>query len=397
MIFHVDLNAFFASIEQRDNPKLRGKPVIVGGPAKHRGVVAAASYEARKYGIHSAMPLSIAFRLCPHVILVSPNFPNYTKESKAFYEVLYSFSPFIEQVSIDEAYISFYGFEAYYGDFTALAKKIKQAIVKRLGITSSVGIAANKTVAKVASSRHKPDGLTVVAKGKEKAFLTDLPLQELPGLGEKTEERLKRLGIKTLGELANTSRTKLATLFGKHGEYLWEASNGEGDEMVETNWQRKSIGTETTLLFDSNNKNFLEQTLYFLTLRAVSDLRSEGKKARGISLKIRSSSFQTKTHQAKLFFLTDNTKELYESAKKLLYEAWNGQSMLRLIGVSFFNLTTQAGQSSLFEPLSKKTHAVETTLDKLREKHGFWSIYPASLLSKKATLKKHAKVHSSQV
>lgn len=391
MIFHVDLDAFFASIEQRDNKALAGKPVIVGGPSRHRGVVAAASYEARKYGIHSAMPLSQAFRLCQSLILVPPDFKKYTRESKIFYKTLYSFTPFIEQVSIDEAYTSFYGFESYYEDFVQLGHTIKRAIVKKLDITASIGIATNKVVSKIASNKQKPDGLTIVKKGDEKPFLTPLPLRDLPGLGIKTEEQLTQLEIRTLGELSNVPLTKLKTLFGKHGEHLYYASNGIGDKSLTMDWERKSLGAETTFLFDSNDREFLEQTLYFLTLRATFNLRLECKKATGITVKIRSSSFQTQTHQGKLSFATNNTKQVYERAKELFYEAWDGRSLLRLIGLSLFDLTKKISQETLFEPLERRSQNVEATLDNLREKHGFWSIYPASLLKEKTTLKRLAK------
>lgn len=381
MIFHVDLDAFFASIEQRDNPKLRGKPVIVGGPAKHRGVVAAASYEARKYGLHSAMPLATAFRLCPHVILIPPRFKTYSDESERFYKVLSLFTPFVEPVSIDEAYLSFYGFETYYGDFTKLAEKIKRTIFTKIGVTASIGLATNKTIAKVASNKNKPDGLTYVPVGIEKAFLANLMLRDLPGIGIKTEAKLTSLGVQTIGQLATLSQARLSILFGKHGVYLWQAANGLGDQRLMLDWEQKSFGAETTFLFDTNDKEFIEQTVYFLSLRIASDLRKEGKLARGVTIKLRNFRFQTQTHQAKVAFTIDSTKLLFILAKTLLYRVWDKKTMLRLIGVSTFALTRHSIQGSLFETIPTYAKNVETTLDQIRKKHGFWSIIPGALLS----------------
>lgn len=387
MLFHIDLDAFFASIEQRDNPHLRGKPVVVGGPSR-RAVVAASSYEARKYGIYSAMPLYKALQLCPKVIIIEPHFSKYNLASKIFYEILSSYSPFLEPISIDEAYLSFYGFEEYYPNLLEVARKIKRAIQSKLDITASIGIAANKVTAKVASNYQKPNGLTMVAKGKEKVFLTNLPIRDLPGLGVKTEEKLTGMDIKTLGHLSKVSPDRMKLLFGKHGSYLYAAANGRGEEELVLDWQRKSLGAETTFSFDSNNSSFLEQTLYFLSLRISSDLRKEGKLAGGVVLKLRTSTFQTKTHQAKLLTLTNATKPIFEKAKALLKTSWDRKTPLRLIGMSVFELTTTIKQPSLFEEPPKIRRNIEATLDKIRQKHGFWSIVPGLILNQKATLRK---------
>ena len=390
MIFHVDLDAFFASIEQRDNPALRGKPVIVGGPSKHRGVVAAASYEARAYGIHSAMPLSQAFRVCPQVIFVVSNFRKYVSESKKFYKILTGYTPYVEAVSVDEAYLSFYGFEAYHKDFTKLGVSIKDAINKTLLITASIGIGTNKVIAKVASSQHKPNGLTYVDRGGEKTFLSSLPIRKLPGIGEQTEKKLKSLGIETIGEVARAGERKLTLLFGKHGVYLAQTSCGLGQKTIDTDWQRKSVGAETTFLTDTNNYETIEHTLYLLTHQAAETLREEGKKARGVAIKLRTSDFATHTHQGKLAISTDSTRVLHEKAKELLFHSWNRQSTLRLIGISFFDLVGLESplQQSFFEKQQPKITKVDPTLDTIRKKHGFWSIVPAALLQSNRNDKK---------
>jgi len=387
MLFHIDLDAFFASIEQRDNSHLLGKPVVVGGPSR-RGVVAASSYEARKYGIYSAMPLYKALALCPKLIVIEPHFPKYTLASKTFYKILANYSPFLEPISIDEAYLSFYGFEEYYSNLTTVAQKIKLDIQSKIGVTASIGIAANKVTAKVTSNYQKPDGLTVVAKGGEKAFLANLPIRDLPGLGVKSEEKLTGMGITTIGQLSKISPGKLELLFGKQGVYLSSAANGLGETELVLNWQRKSLGAETTFSFDSNSLSFLEQTLYFLSLRIASDLRGEGKLAGGVVLKLRTSAFQTKTHQAKLLAPTASTKPIFEKAKMLFRASWDLKTSLRLIGMSVFDLTTIVKQPSLFEQPQKITSNIETTLDAIRKKHGFWSIVPGLILDQKASLRK---------
>lgn len=397
MLFHVDLDAFFASIEQRDNPKLAGKPVVVGGPAfaeassgkpSRRGVVAAASYTARKYGIHSAMPLYKALILCPKAIVIEPHFSKYNLASKTFYKILSSYSPFLEPISIDEAYLSFYGFEEYYENLPALATKIKQDIQKEIGITASIGIAANKVVAKVASNYQKPDGLTVVAIGGEKAFLAKLPIGDLPGIGIKTEEKLTGMGITTIGQLSQARPGKLVLLFGRNGIYLSSAANGLGETELVLAWQKKSLGAETTFSYSSSSSSFLEQTLYFLSLRVASDLRKEGKLAGGVVLKLRTSLFQTKTHQAKLAAPSNSTRPIFEQAKMLLYTSWDQKTALRLIGISTFGLTTGVSQPSLFEQPQKVTRHIEAALDLIRKKHGFWSIIPGVIFNQKTTLRK---------
>jgi len=380
MVFHVDLDAFFASIEQRDNPALAGKPIIVGGPGKDRGVVAAASYPARKFGIHSGMPLFKAVRLCPHIILVPPNFRKYSAASHDFYEILSSFTPYIQEVSIDEAILSFYGFEAYYENFVKVAQCIQKKIYKKLGITASIGIGTNKTIAKIASNYQKPNGITFVEKGREKIFLSPLPIGDMPGIGRKTEEKLQQMEIRTIGQLSHMAKPTLSILFGKYGTSLWEAANGHGDTKISMHWDRKSLGAETTFLHDSDNEEFLKQTLYFLAIRIGEDLREEGKIARGIALKLRTNTFYTTTHQERLPIPTDSTIGIYNEAKKLLYASWNRITPLRLIGISTFDFDNQAIQQLLFSK-PKKLDRLNKTLDRIRTKFGFWSIMPGSLLS----------------
>jgi DNA polymerase-4 len=222
---HIDLDAFFVSVEQVLNPDLKGKLVVVGGKPDRRGVVASASYEARAFGLHAGMPLSTASRLCPQAIFIEGNFSRYSEASEKFMAILADFSPFLEPMGIDEAYLDATGFESLYGSILQMAKAIKQRVKDELGLCASIGIASNKVVAKVASDLSKPDGLIIVEAGKERSFLALLPIDDLPGIGKKTEQVLKRLSINTIGELANMPLDTLKSHFGVFGEVLHQFAN----------------------------------------------------------------------------------------------------------------------------------------------------------------------------
>ncbi|MBI4187632.1 MAG: DNA polymerase IV, partial [Chloroflexi bacterium] len=271
-IMHVDLDAFFVSVEQVLNPELKGKPVVVGGRPGGRGVVAAASYEARAFGLHSAMPLKTASRLCPQAIFIEGSYPKYREASQRFMAILADFSPFLEPVGIDEAYMDVTGFESLYGSIHQMAVAIRQRVKKELGLNASVGIASSKVVAKVASELSKPDGLIEVVYGEECSFLSPLPVGRLPGVGKKAEQVLKGLGIKTIGELAGMPVSVLKNYFGVWGEGLRRSANGIDDRKVELPGEAKSTSRETTFDKDTRDRPFLKATLRYLSERVGADL-----------------------------------------------------------------------------------------------------------------------------
>ena len=279
-IMHIDLDAFFVSVEQVENPQLKGKPVVVGGRPDRRGVVAAASYEARAFGLHAGMPLATASRLCPQAIFIVGNFARYRDASQRFMAILADFSPYIEPMGLDEAYLDVTGFESIHGSIHQMAQAMKQRIKDELGLGASVGIASGKVVAKVASELSKPDGLIEVASGDEHSFLAPLPVGKMPGIGKKAEQVLKGLGIVTIGKLSTTPLNVLKSHFGVSGEILYRLANGIDDRKVEPPGAAKSISRETTFATDILRRPQLEATLRYLSERVGSELRQQDKQAR---------------------------------------------------------------------------------------------------------------------
>ena len=264
-IMHIDLDAFFVSVEQAENPELQGKPVVVGGRPDRRGVVAAASYEARAFGLHAGMPLTTAYRLCPQAIFIEGSFPKYRRASQRFMAILADFSPFLEPVSLDESYLDATGFESIHGSIRQMAVNIKQRIKDELGLCASAGIAGCKVVAKVASELSKPDGLLEVAPGKERSFLAPLPIAKLPGIGSRSERILNSLGIHTVGQLATLPLDTLKHYFGATGELMHRHANGIDDRAVEPPAAAKSISRETTFGTDTEDQSLLKATLTYLS------------------------------------------------------------------------------------------------------------------------------------
>ncbi|MHC1578514.1 MAG: DNA polymerase IV, partial [Dehalococcoidia bacterium] len=261
-IFHIDLDAFFVSAEQAFRPELKGKPVIVGGDPERRGVVASASYEARRFGIHAGMPLSKARRLCPQAIFIRTSFPRYRHASAKFMGILGDFSPHIEPLGLDEAYLDATGCLEPYGSAGKLALTIKERINRELNITASVGIASSKVVAKIASDLCKPDGLLEIAPGQEQAFLNPLPIARLPGVGKKTEQALKEMGMATIAQLASLRLDTIVKRFGASGAVLHSYARGIDDREVEMPGEAKSISQELTFGRDTLDRNFLEAILH---------------------------------------------------------------------------------------------------------------------------------------
>jgi len=273
IIMHIDLDAFFVAVGRVLRPELKGKPVVVGGNSDQRGVVATASYEARKFGLHSAMPLATARRLCPQAIFIPGNFSEYRAASKKFMAILADFSPFLQPMGLDEAYLEVTGFESLHGSIREMALKIKRRVKDELGLVASIGIASCKVVAKIASDESKPDGLIEVPAGEQAAFLARLEIGKLPGVGKRTEEVLRGLGIRTIGDLAGMHREALKSRFGAFGELLYDHANGVDDGRVQPPDEAKSISRETTFQEDTRDKFFLSAVLRRQAERVAADLR----------------------------------------------------------------------------------------------------------------------------
>ena len=374
-IMHIDLDAFFVSVEQVLNPELKGKPVVVGGQPDRRGVVAASSYEARAYGVHSAMPLLTASRLCPQAVFIVGNYKRYRQASEKFMVILADFSPYLEPLGIDEAYLDVTGFESLHGSIRKMAQKIKQRVKDELGICASIGIASSKVVAKVASDLSKPDGLLEIPAGEERAFLTPLPVAKLPGIGKKSERVLKGLGVSTIGQLANLSLGEVESHFGAWGKLLHNHANGIGDDRVEPPAAAKSTSRETTFARDTRNSSFLRATLRYLSERVGSDLRQKGKLARCVTLKLRYADFTTITRQQTLPKPADIDQTIFETGLKLLKnELPSGKQAVRLIGIGVSNLVEVGKQPDMLDQTGQRLEQLNAAIDRIRKKYGFTAI-----------------------
>jgi len=351
-ILHVDMDAFYASVEQRDRPELRGKPVIVGGRPEERGVVAAASYEARKYGIRSAMPTARALRLCPHAVLLRPRMGHYRRISQRIREIFLSYTPWVEPLSLDEAFLDVTGSERLFGPAERIGREIKRRIFQELGLTCSVGLAPNKFLAKLASDHQKPDGFTVIRPEEVEGFLRDLPVEKLWGVGPATARKLRALGLRTVGDLRRLSKEELIGRFGKWGLRLWERARGVDERPVVPEREPKSLSRETTFPQDVHDDRELDQVLLQLTHEVVEDLKGEGRRARTVQIKVRFADFTTITRQCTLAEPTDSPEVFLGAARKLLRErVERGGRGVRLLGVGARNLVdpeTEAKQLSLF-------------------------------------------------
>jgi DNA polymerase IV len=374
-IMHVDLDAFFVAVEQVLNPELKGKPVVVGGKSDQRGVVATASYEARRFGLHSGMPLVTARRLCPQAIFIPGNFPEYRAASKKFMAILADFSPFLQPMGLDEAYLDVTGFESLHGSIREMAVKIKRRVNADLGLVASIGIASCKVVAKVASDESKPDGLIEVPPGREASFLAPLDIGKLPGAGKKTEEFLHRSGIRTIGDLARISRQSIQTRFGAFGELLHDYANGIDNRAVEPPGEAKSISRETTFQEDTRDMTFLSAILRHQAEKVGADLRRSRKQARCIGIKVRDSGFNTITRHRTLLQVTDADQTIFEVGLDLLEKAMAGnRKPLRLIGIEVSNLGEPSNQLSLLDDRERRLHSLNEAIDKIRLKYGFEAI-----------------------
>ena len=374
-IMHIDLDAFFVSVERILNPALKGKPVVVGGKPGGRGVVACASYEARAFGLHAGMPLARASRLCPQAIFIEGSYTKYRDASHKFMAILVDFSPFIEPMGIDEAYLDVTGFESLHGSIRRMAVSIKERIKKELGLCASVGIAGGKVVAKVASDLSKPDGLIEVPEGNDGSFLAPLPVDKLPGIGNKTGLVLKGLGIRKIGELAALPSNTLKNRFGVYGEVLHQWANGIDDRAVELPGEAKSISRETTFARDTRERTFLGATLRYLSERVAAELRESDKHARCIALKVRYTDFTTITRQRTLRQSTDSDQVIYDTGASLLDIALLAEKQpVRLIGIGVANLVESSRQMDMLDATTRKQEQLNRAVDRIRRKYGFTAI-----------------------
>ncbi|MCL0058018.1 DNA polymerase IV [Dehalococcoidales bacterium] len=374
-IMHIDIDAFFVSVEQALNPELQGKPVVVGGRPDRRGVVASASYEARRFGLYSGMPLITAYCLCPQAIFIEGSFPKYRDASQRFMAILADFSPYLEPVSLDEAYLEATGFESIYGSIWQMAVVIKQQIRDELGLCASVGIASSKLVAKIASDLSKPDGLLEVAEGKERSFLAPLPVAKLPGVGKKTERILNGLGINAIGKLSTMPLSILKRYFGASGELLHRYANGIDDREVKLPSAAKSISRETTFSQDTKDHSLLKATLRYLSEQVGAELRQQGKQARCITLKLRYADFTTITRSHTLKQASDTNQTISETGLELLNKALAQEKQpVRLIGIGVSNLTKLGRQLDMLDISAQRREQLNRAIDRIRNKYGFTAI-----------------------
>jgi DNA polymerase-4 len=378
-ILHVDLDAFFAAVEQRDNPALRGKPVVVGGGGPNdRGVVSTASYEARVFGIRSAMPLRTAGALCPHAIFVPVDGKKYSLASRQVMDILRRFTPQVEQLSIDEAFLDLTGTEGLFGSGEEIGQKIRRAIRDEVELTASVGVASNRLVAKIASDLRKPDALVVVPVGEEEAFLAPLAIERLWGVGARTRKALEDYDIKTIGDLARLPEDILVRRFGSQGAVLSLRARGVGDTEVGGDAAAKSISHEHTFDTDTDDWAVIERSLLALSEGVGGRLRSSGVLASTVAVKIRDSDFVTITRQLTLADPTDSTDLIWRAAVSLTRREVRGMRV-RLLGVAATGLAEEQQIPMFAEEDDRHRKAVLAT-DQLRKRYGPGSIRRASLL-----------------
>jgi DNA polymerase IV len=380
-ILHVDMDAFYASVEQRDDPALRGKPVIVGGMGA-RGVVAAASYEVRKFGVHSAMPVREAMRRCPDAIRVPPRISHYAAESDRIFAVFHEFTPQVEGLSLDEAFLDVTASVAMFGPAEQIAKEIKRRILERTELTASVGVAPNKLVAKIASDLRKPDGLVVVAPHEVEALLDPLPIRKLFGLGAKTEPKVAALGIRTLGELRRASPARLRPIFGRYAERVIERAAGIDERPVMSDVEEQQISAEETFETDIRDHARLASEIVRLADKACARLRAQQISAGCVTVKIRRGDFTTFTRQRHFEPPTQETRVVTAIALELL-RAWLAEqphAALRLLGVGVSDLKPAVQMDLFTAEETGRNRQLDAAVDQIREKFGKVALKPASSL-----------------
>ncbi len=382
-ILHVDMDAFYASIEQRDNPQLRGKPVVVGG-GSNRGVVAAASYEVREFGVRSAMPMAEALRRCPQLIRVAPRMSHYKSVSTQIFKVFREFTPLVEGLSLDEAFLDVTASRTLHGSGPNIAKAIKQAIHERTGLTASVGIAENKLVAKIASDLDKPDGIVIVTADNCRAVLDPLPVSVIPGIGGKTLARLHEVQVRTIADLRLAPDRSLEPIFGRYTQRTRERAAGIDNRPVVSGREEKSISAEETFDVDLSNRQHMDRELLALAETIARRLRKSQLQAGTIQIKIRQSDFQTFTRQKSLQPPVSNTDQIFRIARDLL-SVWlesNTDARIRLLGVGCSRLSP-AEQRDLFAADSDSVvSGLDQAVDQIQDRFGTAAVGRARTLNR---------------
>ena len=386
VLFHVDLDAFYASVEQADYPEYKNKPVIIGALPGHRGVVAACSYEARKFGIHSAMPISQAYRRCKRGIYLIPRMERYHELSEAVMQILAQFTPKMQQLSIDEASMDMTGTDRLFGSPESIAEELKTKVRNSVDLSISVGIAPNRYLAKLASEFDKPDGLFRVLLGKEESFLDKLGLKDLWGLGSKMRERLEELNITSVPKLRSFEKALLQSMVGvAAGEYLYNIVRGKDPGIYSQTPRSRSISSEMTFEQDTRDRDVLNRVLLDISHQVMFRSINENFKTKTVALKLRYADFSTTTARLTLRHYISSAEEVLEVARQLLEKRWNGTELIRLVGISLSGLEKQAEpeQSELFRDEYDKKKKVEQAVLSFHQKHKQSSIVKASLLHKK--------------
>jgi DNA polymerase IV len=398
-VLHVDMDAFYASIEERDDPRLRGRAVCVGGTPEGRGVIASASYAARKFGVRSAMPTRQALALCPELVLVPPDFDKYIAASRHIMAIFLRYTPQVEPLSLDEAFLDVSGTEHLFGAPTDIAGSIKRDILRETRLVASVGVASSKFLAKLASDLSKPDGLRVIAPGEERAVLDPLPVSVIFGVGPRTAKRLEALGVRTVADLASLSRDHVLARFGASGAWIHDLAHGIDVRRVTPRRDEKSFSQERTFPEDVTDREWLKRRLLEFSEELAYRLRSHGLKSRTVTIKARYWNFKTVTRTKTLDAATHLGARVYSASRELFDRVPNGA--LRLLGIQVSGLedvrTPAQGQlfagGTLFPPVEArerdqeaKLERAQAGLDRLRAKFGARTVIPASLLGERPTL-----------
>lgn len=369
-IAHLDLDCFYVSVERIKDPTLRGKPVVVGGSPKGRGVVASASYEARAFGVRSAMPAARALRLCPQLIFVRGHHGEYSEYSNKLYKRIEDFAPVVERASIDEMYMDFTGCEALYqNNLPGFMKTLQRLVWDEFTLPCTIALASNKAMAKIAAGTVKPAGVIHVPHGTEKEFLAPLAIEVIPGVGEKTAEFLKRKGFQLVSDLQSITPKRATDLLGKHGVWIYNVAHGLGSEHLTTDWIRKSISNEETFPKDIANRHELEKELFSLVENVCSSLRSYRWKAKTITLKLRYSDFKTITRAASINPTSDDAV-VFRTVQDLLHKAYTRSLAIRLLGVGLTNFVEEDQPELELFPSANKRDQMLHALDQIRKKFG---------------------------
>jgi DNA polymerase-4 len=365
-ITHLDLDTFFVSVEYLHNPKLIGKPVLIGGMS-NRGVVASCSYEARKFGIHSGMPMSVAKRLCSHALIVKSDFDNYSKYSRLVTEIIQDTVPVVEKASIDEFYVDLTGMDKYFG-CKKFSDELKQKVIKESGLPISYGLASNKLISKVATNEIKPNGQIEIPFGNEKMFLAPLSIMKIPGIGKETGYKLLKMGVETVKVLSEIPVKLMYNLLGKNGNELHRRANGIDESPVVPYREQHSISTERTFESDTIDTSFLERQLVRMTEKIAFELRSHNKLTGCIAVKIRYSDFQTEQKQSVINY-TASDDELIHKTKELFKALYTRRQLIRLLGIRFSDLIAGTYQINLFTDTQEQIRLYQA-IDSVKKQYG---------------------------